>query len=763
MNLPTLPGDEAKGLPPAEGEQRPLLAKVAVGLALLTFLIFLPVVECEFINYDDDVFVTNNPKVAAGFTWEGIKWAFTSADIDYWRPLSWLSHMLDIELFGAMAGGHHLTNLLIHCAAVVMCFIALHRLTREIWPSALVAALFAWHPLHVESVAWVAERKDVLCGFFWFLTIWAYARYCAAPSPRTYLTVFAGFILGIMSKPMVVTLPCVLLLLDFWPLNRLDVLNLEAWRADSWRRSLGLCWARVKEKLPMFAVVALLSLSTIYAQHKVGTMTSLDALSMEFRLVNAVTAYGTYLVQTFLPTNLCVIYPLSPAPHHRWILSSLLLVSVSLGAVVWLRKCPWVLVGWLWFLGVTLPVVGIMQVGVQAHADRYTYLPLVGIFLALVWSFWNWARRSPIGIRRFAIGAGAVLAICAALTRQQTSLWVNSGVLFEHAARHTQNNDVALLNWGAHLLGAEKRPIEALAAFQLAFRAKPDPMTWINIGLCYSELKQHPRALAAMAQAIAMGPNTREMNELEVALQNDLRARPGAHDSRKVLAMLYMARKDYAAAHAQLQTVIDSVPDDLDARVNQAAYLAVSGNERQAIVALEAAVKLAPTNSIAHSNLGALLAKAGRSDEALRHHEAAVRADPTNWDSRYNFALFLLRTGKSKAAKEEFETILQKTSLHLPAMQQLAWLLATQSEFRDGPRARALAETFMDRSTRWPSGHYDLMAAASAADGDFPNARLFAEKALQLAAEERRFVFANAVRQRLRLYQANQPYSEGSN
>jgi len=763
MNLPTLPGDEAKGLPTAEGEQRPLQAKVAVGLALLTFLIFLPVVECEFINYDDDIFVTNNRMVAPGFTWEGIKWAFTSAEIDYWRPLSWLSHMLDIELYAAMAGGHHLTNLLIHCLAVVMCLLALHRLTSEIWPSALVAALFAWHPLHVESVAWVAERKDVLCGLFWFFTIWAYARHCATPSPRAYLTVFAGFILGIMSKPMAVTLPCVLLLLDFWPLNRLNVLHQAAWRADSWRQSLGLCLARMKEKLPMFAVVAVLSLSTIYAQHKVGTMASLDALSIELRLANAVSAYGTYLAQTFWPANLCVIYPLSSVPHHQWILSSLLLVFASLTAVFWVRRSPWLLVGWLWFLGVTLPVVGIIQVGYQAHADRYTYLPLVGIFLALVCSFWNWARRSPIRIRRFAISTGAVLAVCAAQTRQQISLWDNSGTLFEHAARHTQKNFVALLNWGAHLLVAEKRPIDALATFKMAYLAKPDPLVWMNMSLCYFEMKQYPRAHAAMAQAIAMGPNTKELNELEKALKDNLRARPNAHDSRKLLATLYVARKDYAAAHALLQTVIDLVPDDLDARINQAAYLAVSGNEPQAIVALEAAVGLAPTNSLAHSNLGALLAKAGRSDEALRHHEAAVRADPTNWDSRYNFALFLLRTGKTKAAKEEFETILQRTSSHLPTIQQLAWILATRSEFRDGPRARALAKIFMERSTRCPAGNYDLMAAASAADGDFPNARLFAEKALKLAAEERRFVFANTVRQRLRVYEANQPYSEGSN
>jgi len=760
MNLPTLPGDEAKGLPPAEGEQRPLLAKVAVGLALLTFLIFLPVVECEFINYDDDVFVTNNPKVAAGFTWEGIKWAFTSADIDYWRPLSWLSHMLDIELFGAMAGGHHLTNLLIHCAAVAMCFFALHRLTREIWPSALVAALFAWHPLHVESVAWVAERKDVLCGFFWFFTIGAYVRYCETPSPRTYLTLFAGFILGIMSKPMIVTLPCVLLLLDFWPLGRLNVLSWEAWQADARSKSLRICWEKLKEKLPMFAIVALLSLSTIHAQHKVGTMSSLDALSPSFRVANAVSAYGTYLSQTILPANLCVIYPLSSIPHSRWVISALLLVTISLSSMVWLKTRPWVLVGWLWFLGVTLPVAGIMQVGLQAHADRYTYLPLIGIFIAVIWTSWRWAIQSLFKTRCFWVASGVVLVTCAILTRQQAALWTNSGMLFDHAYRHTQKNYVALLNLGAHLLSAEKRPIEALAAFQLALRSNPDPMQWINIAYSYFALKQYSLGHAAMAQAIAMQPNSREMKELENALQDDLRIRPGANDSRKVLAMLYMARKDHSAAVAQLQAVIVLVPEDIDARINQGAYLAVAGRESEAILALQAAVKLAPTNSLAHSNLAALLAKAGRADEARQHHEAAVKADPSNMDSRYNFALFLLKSGNVSAAKAEFESILKQAPNHLPTIQQLAWILASRAEFRDGSRAVSLTERFMTYSRRRNSGHFDLMAAAHAAAGDFKAAKEFADEAITLAVEEKRFVLANTIRQRQRLYLAGQPYTE---
>lgn len=451
MNLPSSPGIAAREPQHSADEKNPLLAKIATGLVLLTFVIFLPVVGCEFINYDDDVFVTNNPKVAAGFTWEGIKWAFTSAEIDYWRPLSWLSHMLDIELFGAMAGGHHLTNLLIHCAAVAMCFFALHRLTREIWPSALVAALFAWHPLHVESVAWVAERKDVLCGFFWFFTIWAYARYVAEPTPSYYLAVFGGFILAMMSKPMAVTLPCVLLLLDYWPLGRLDVLRKEAWLPEEGRRrdTLKRCRAVLQEKLPFFAVVAVASLSTIYAQHKVGTMSDFDSLPMSFRLANAFASYGVYLAQTFWPAHLTILYPLAPLSLAQWLLGVALLLVVSFGCLVGLRRAPWLMVGWLWFLGVTFPVVGILQVGEQAHADRYTYLPLTGIFLSIVWVGVRWAGAGQ-GRRRFGLIAvtTALLGACAIVTRHQIGFWRNSMVLFERTATLTRNNVGALNNWG---------------------------------------------------------------------------------------------------------------------------------------------------------------------------------------------------------------------------------------------------------------------------------------------------------------------------
>ena len=737
----------------------PIRAKIAAGLALLTLFIFLPVVNCEFINYDDDVFVTNNPKVAAGLTWEGIKWAFTSADIDYWRPLSWLSHMLDIELFSAVAGAHHLTSLLIHCAAVVMVFIALHRLTGALWPSAVVAALFAWHPLHVESVAWIAERKDVLCGFFWFFTLWAYARYVETPTPRAYLTMFAGFVLAIMSKPMAVTLPCVLLLLDFWPLRRIDVFRREAWRRAARRETLLLCWSRLKEKLPLFGVVGVLSLSTIYAQHKVGALADLEGLSVAFRLANAVTGYGVYLAQTFWPSHLCILYPMRSVSHAEWMLGTALLLVVSACCLIWLRRFPWLFTGWLWFVGVMLPVVGVIQVGEQSHADRYTYLPLVGVFIAVVWSVNEWATTSRSRQKLLWLATAAALLACAVNTRLQLRHWPNSVTVFTRAVSVTENNASALNNLGAQHF-VHGHPREAIWHLQRSLRVHPAQLPWINLSWSYSTLEDHQRSLSAMGQAIAMDPRSRAMDELKAAMHARLKQQPNSPEVRKVLAMLDAARKDYASAVAHLQAVIDASTVDMDARIDQAAYLAVSGKEAEAIANLEKTVVLAPTNALAQSNLAALLAKHDRFDEARKHHQAAIAADPENLDSRHNYALFLARSGRALEARQEFESVLSSAPGHLPATQQLAWLLASREECRDGARAVALAQRFAQASRNRTAIHFDLMAAASAAAGDFKTAIEFGAEAIQQARSEKRIALEAAARTRQNLYLAGKPYTE---
>jgi protein O-mannosyl-transferase len=760
MNLPISPGMENAKLQRLANGQDPLLAKVAAGLILITFFIFLPVVESEFINYDDDIFVTDNPKVASGLTWDGVKWAFTSADIDYWRPLSWVSHMLDIELFGAMAGGHHLTSLLIHCAGVGMAFLALNKLSGALWPSAWVAALFAWHPLHVESVAWVAERKDVLCGFFWFLTLWLYGEHVTRPNRHSYLMVFGGFVLAIMSKPMAVTLPCVLLLLDFWPLGRLNVLRSDAWSKENREASAKACWFSVREKLPMFCIIAVLSLSTIQSQHQVGTLSNLSQLPISIRLENAVNAYATYLSQTVFPAKLCLIYPIAPIPFNRVVISCLLIAMISCFAMIRLSRSPWLLIGWLWFLGVLFPVVGIMQVGEQAHADRYTYLPLVGISIAIVWSLARVASNRP-ELRLWVTCLGMVgLTVCAIITRNQTRLWASSAQIFEHTALHTVNNVSALNNWASDLI-TQKRPLEAAAILQLALRARLEQMPWMNLSTAYFLLGRNDRGYAAMMEAISMNPRSKEMDGLLQQIQSSIaNGKDSIHNHRQAAAIL-MARRDYENALKHMREVAQSLPTDADVKIDLATYLAVAGHVQEARGELEKALLLSPSNPIAHSNLAALLARAGLNEAAKHHFTAAINADPENLDSKHNFALFLLRTGQIDQARDQFEAVLAKNSTHLPAAQQLAWLLASRPELRDGVRAMALARQVLDRTSNPAAAHHDLMGAAAAAAGRFEDAALHATEAVRLAQQERNASLASAARSRLLLYLKKEVYVEG--
>ena len=514
-----------------------LLGKIATGLALLTLLIFSPVVELNWINYDDDVFVTNNPKVAGGLTWEGVKWAFTSADIDYWRPLSWLSHMLDIELFGPVAAGHHLVNLLIHCAAVVMAFLALSRITRAVWPSAMVAALFAWHPLHVESVVWIAERKDVLCGFFFFLTIWAYARYVESPSPRRYLTVFGAFILGVMSKPMIITMPCVLLLLDFWPLKRISLPPIASDWAAGWRECARQFWKLSVEKLPLFGVVLVMCFSTIYSQHQVGAMSDLSDTPLNYRVRNSLAAYGTYLWQTIWPTGLAVLYPMpKETPLAQWLGSGITLCIFSLVCLAFVRRLPFLLMGWLWYLGVLVPVVGLVQVGEQAHADRYTYLPLVGIFCAAVWGALHWAACRAARLQLLQFSAGAVLLACAVVTRAQLRQWETSITLFTHAAKVTQNNATALNNVGSELRLLNKVK-ESIPWLEEANRILPrQPSLW-NLAMSYDEIGDYPRAQLLLYASFREDPHSRAAHGLIAMMQTAAQANPENGSLRKLLAL----------------------------------------------------------------------------------------------------------------------------------------------------------------------------------------------------------------------------------
>lgn len=737
-----------------------LVTKLSVALVLVTLGIFLPVVNLNWVNYDDDVFVTNNPMVAPGFTWAGVKWAFTAADIDYWRPLSWLSHMLDIELFGVAAGLHHLVNLLIHVAAAVLCLLAFHRMTGEVWPSALVAALFAWHPLHVESVAWIAERKDVLCGFFWHFTLWAYARHVERPGARRYALVCAGFLLGLMSKPMMVTLPCVLLLLDHWPLRRLEAIHegTPPGRGPDWLGGLGrLAW----EKAPLFAGSLVLAGATVLSQHRVGTMSGLAGIPLAERAANALAGYGTYLGQTFLPVNLCVLYPL-PAEGvatWQWLGSGAIIALLLAAGLRWATAHPFVLVGWLWFLGVLVPVSGLVQVGEQAHADRYTYLPLTGVFLMIAWAGWRWARGCRVRLRVAGWLAGGVLLACAVVTRQQLRHWEHAGALFQRALAVTTGNTTAMNNYASDLM-AVGRLDEAVAHLNEAIRVHPhQQQPQFNLGHIYAAQGNPEQALNVMTHAFALDPTSTTAEEQLAGLMGSLAANPADELKRRIVARAHSARGDYVSAASQLAEVLRHKPDDVPARIEFAAYVASSGRIDEAIVNMNELVQTHPADAMVRRRLGALLSRAGRLGEAANHLRAALASEPANLENHLALANVLTRIGRIQEARQLLEAALDSNPRFPPAQWQLAWLLATRAECRNGSEALRLANRAMESSSVKTADQLDTLAAAHAAAGEFERASVIMTQVLRVKPPTdpaQRL----AMQERLRLYRIRQVYTE---
>ncbi|NQU15811.1 MAG: tetratricopeptide repeat protein [Desulfobacteraceae bacterium] len=424
---------------------------VCVFLIVMTLAVYWQVLGYDFVNYDDDGYITENPSVREGLTKKNFLWAFTSFHIGNWHPLTWISHMLDCELFGLKPGMHHLTNLLFHTVNSLLLFLVLRRMTGSIWRSGFVAALFALHPLHVESVAWIAGRKDVLSTLFWMLTLWAYVRYCERPAAFRYFLILIFFALGLMAKPMLITLPFILLLLDYWPLNRL---NLDwADKKNNMQFQTSSIFRLVLEKVPLFAITGLLVVVTFFAADKPGLLTSLDDLSLEARAANALVSYVSYIRKMVWPGDLAVFYP-HPGTVPVWQVggTGLLFICVSIMFIGVFRSRPYLLVGWLWYLGTLVPVIGVVQGGAQAMADRYTYVPLIGLFIMIAWGIpdllgkWRY-RRSVLSL-----SAGLALSAVMLFTWLQLHHWRDSISLWTNALRTTPNNWIAHNNLGKFLL-----------------------------------------------------------------------------------------------------------------------------------------------------------------------------------------------------------------------------------------------------------------------------------------------------------------------
>lgn len=556
---PTAPSGAANRL-----RWRPLL--VAFCIALSTIAVYWPVGSYHFINFDDPLYVSENPHIAGGLSPGVVGWAFTSNYAGNWHPLTWLSHALDVSLFGLDPGAHHLSNVLHHAGAAFVLMMALHASTQSLFRSGLVALLFALHPLHVESVAWISERKDTLSTLFAFATIWAYADFARDRRLIRYVLVLTCYALSLLAKPMGVTLPIVLLMLDVWPLQRHRVLPA--------RRLL-------LEKLPLLALAGLISAITLWAQSAGGAVAEVTTVPIHWRVINAALAACAYLIQTVWPTKLSMFYP-HPAvlgeaiPWMRTSLAVGFLVLVTAWAIKRRNQCPYLLIGWLWFAVTLLPVIGLIQVGSQGRADRYTYIPLVGIFIAAVWYARDKAKtwNIPTGMRMFL--AAVVVVACAISTRSQLVYWRDSETLFTHAIDVT--------------------PKSYLARNQL--------------GLALIEVNQLKRAAQEFALSVDINPTyALGHNNLAIALQK-MGDMPGALE------------------HYDKALQID--PGYIDAMINLGSLLASVGQQRAAVPYFAKVVELRPDDPSAHYDLGQQLAAAGAMEEAIEQFEITLRLDPSH-------------------------------------------------------------------------------------------------------------------------------------
>ena len=574
-------------------QQRLFDVAVWLGLIACILVVYLQTNDFEFINYDTSAYV-ENPHAAEGFTPATIKWAFTNPVVSNWLPLTLLSHVLDVQLFGMESGWHHLMNVLYHSLAALLLFAALRRATGARGPSAFVAFIFAVHPLHVESVAWIAERKDVLCALFWFLTLYLYVRYSERPSARRYVAFTAAFCLGLMSKPMIVTLPFTLLLFDFWPLRRQERAGAD-WRALIW------------EKVPLFLLTAAVCVVTYHLQTK-----AMLGAPLSTRAANAVLSYATYIRQTLWPSGLAIFYPY-PKSMSIFSLAGaavMLLAGMAL-AISWWRTKPYFTVGWLWFLGTLVPTIGLVQVGLQAHADRYMYVPMVGLLVMLAWGTADILARWERPQARVLAGiAGAALCVaCLALARNDAGYWRSSEALFQRDLAVTGPTVLGEDQLGDYFM-EQHRPADATIHYQAAVAIDPTNA---------DQRGDLGAALMDLEGCSAAKP------ELEIAAQED----PSLAMPEFDLGICGNREMDYAAAARYFEAAIRLKPDFANAHVGLAMSLSkIPGRTMEAQREYEIALRIRPRDGKTHAELGMLLASLGRGDEAIEQLEKALQLDP---------------------------------------------------------------------------------------------------------------------------------------
>ncbi len=670
-------------------------ALLNVGLAAAVLAVYGQVYRYDFVELDDQSFVTDNPMVRRGMSADGLRWAFTTSHMGNWNPVTWLSHMLDVELFGLAPGAHHLVNLALHLANTLLLFGVLRRMTRAVWPSFIVAALFGLHPLHVESVAWISERKDVLSTLFWMLTLWAYARYADRPSARWYAAALAFFAIGLMAKPMLVTLPFVLLLLDVWPLRRVAWFETPgrtaphrrgryARSAQSVRRGAStvtvapLLW----EKVPFFVLTAAFSAAAYATQRHEGATVLSGSLPLGGRAANALVAYARYLAKTVWPVDLAVLYPYEMnLPLSKAVAAGLVLGAVTVALLRIAPRRPYALVGWLWFLGTLVPVIGLVQIGNQALADRFTYVPLIGIFIAIAWGTGDVVSRWAIPPALVAVVAAGLIGVLAITTGMQVALWRNGETLLSHAVRVTDANFVAHNNLGV-ALGARGEHDAALEHYREAVRIKPNYAdAHDNLGSVLRSEGRTDEAIAEYRLAVrygnAVGGGLRshlaevhhhlglllfERGELDEAIEHlteAIRLEPQFAGAYFNLGNVYRALGRIDEAADAYRRALRIAPDDVEAHANLGAMLAERDRLEEAVAELETALRYDPHSSVALTNLGIALRKEGRNDEAIAALRDAVARTPDVPEARHELGLALIEAGDQQEAIEHLARVVE--------------------------------------------------------------------------------------------------------
>jgi protein O-mannosyl-transferase len=732
---------------------------ICLGLGLLTLLLYLPSLRQDFLPYDDQQYVTENLQVQAGVTWRGLVWAF-GYHAGNWHPLTWLSHMLDCQLYGLKPAGHHLTNVLLHVANTLLLFLLLNRMTRAAGRSAAVAALFAWHPLHVESVAWVAERKDVLSACFWMLTLLAYVYYAARPGIRRYVVTLVMFTLALMAKPMAVTLPFVLVLLDFWPLKRLA--------PGDFRLTI---WPLVREKTPFFAMSAAACALTLAAQEQ--AIVSTAGLPIAQRIGHALVAYTHYLGKTFLPRGLAIYYPYEVMlPTGPMVFAGILLVLITALVFRFASRRPYLVMGWLWYLGTLVPVIGLVQVGDQAWADRYTYLPLIGVFMALVWSVSELAR-APRYLAPLAMAVG--LALLAATT-VQLGHWKNTRTLFEHAAQVVPKNYMAVTMLGS-LRAQEGKLDEAIEHYTRALQYKPEyAEAYFFLGNALDQQGKLAAAVAAYRQALRFRPiqeQTHILLGVALAKQQKFAEARGHYEAALKL------NPESAAAHNNLARVLHSEgrleeaiehfysalkfdPHLAQAQNNLGILLIERGQLAEGTIHLRTALRLNPANRETQFNLALALNQQGRWDEAAELFAKTVGGDSTDPKAHYQFAVALGHLDRTREAMSQYASVLLLQPDHADALDGLSWILATSPapEFRNGAEAVNMAARACELTQLSEPAKLKTLAAAYAEAGRFPEAIATAERVLVLAANSGRKDLTNDCQIMLENFKATKPWRE---